>query len=54
MKAKKTCKTCKFRKDCGGFRDRMGRCPEGMAGHPGRFPKLENEQRREDEAYVSD
>jgi len=38
-KMAKTCKTCKFKKHCGGFRDRKGRCPEGMAGHPDRWKK---------------
>ena len=32
-----TCKTCKFKSACGGFRDREGRCPEGMVGHPDRW-----------------
>lgn len=33
----KTCKTCNYRSRCGGFRDREGRCPEGMAGDSRRW-----------------
>ena len=33
------CKDCKYKKDCGGFRDRNNRCPEGMAGITDRWTR---------------
>lgn len=37
------CWNCAFRKDCGGYRDKKGRCPEGMVDHIGRWRLLEYE-----------
>ena len=31
MKRNSKCRACPFTKDCGGFRDREGRCPEWAA-----------------------
>ena len=38
-KAEQTCKTCNLRA-CQGFRDKHGRCPEGMIGNPNRWGNL--------------
>lgn len=35
------CKSCSFRKHCGGFRDREGRCPKNMAGDSRRWKSKE-------------